>query len=344
MPKHNIGIDLGTGYIKIFVSGKGIVLSEATAITYDSYTEQILAIGNEAKKMLEKTPETIELVLPIDSGVISEFSSVEQILSFFVKYICKKSIFRPNIIITAPSSITELEKKTIVEVICSSGAGKVSLIDEPIASALGVGLTIDYPHGVMVVDIGSGTCDIAVISMGEVVVSNSLKIAGDDFDAAIVQYLKRERGILIGLQTAEKIKKTIGCAYKREVEFEMSVNGKDAVTLMPKIFTVTSTEIYDALKESIEMIFERIKDVLEQADPELCTDIFNEGIRLCGGSAKLYGFKKAFEDKFGVDLILYDDPEHAAAKGAGYALKDIDSLVDNGYAYRSKEIVNGLVE
>ncbi len=344
MPKHNIGIDLGTGYIKIFVRGKGVVLSEATAITYDAYTEQVLAIGNEARKMLGKTPETMELVLPINSGVIADFSAVEQILSCLVKHICKKNVFRPNIIISTPSSITELEKKTIVEVICSSGAGKVSLIDEPIASALGAGISIEYPHGVMVIDIGSGTCDIAVITMGTIAVSSSLKMAGDDFDFAIEQYLKRERGILIGIATAEKIKKSIGCAYKREEEFEMSVNGKDAMTYMPKVFTITSSEVYEAIKDCLETIFEEIKSVLEETSPELCTDIFKQSIRLTGGSSKLYGFKKALEDKFGVTVICLGDPEHCAAKGAGYALKNIDKLEDNGYAYRSKEIINGAME
>lgn len=344
MPKLNIGIDLGTGYIKIFVAGKGIVLSEATAISYDAYTEQILAIGNEARRMLDKTPETIELVMPIHGGVISEFSVMEQILSFFINHICKRAVFRPNVIISSPSSITELEKKTIVEVICASGAGKVSLIDEPIASALGAGLSIENPHGVMVMDIGSGTCDIAVITMGKIAASSSLKVAGDDFDFAIEQYLKREKGILIGLATAEKIKKTIGCAYPREEEIEISVNGKDALSLMPKIFTITSNEVYLALKDSIETIFEEIKLVLEQTSPELCTDIFKEGLRLTGGSSKLYGMKKAIEDKFDINVYQIVDPEHSAAKGAGYALKYIDKLEDNGYAYRAKEIVTGFSE
>lgn len=344
MPKLNIGIDLGTGFVKIFVAGKGIVLSEATAISYDAYTEEILAIGNEARQMLDKTPETIELVMPIHGGVIADFSVLEQILSFFINHICKKAVFRPNIIISTPSSITELEKKTIVEVICASGAGKVSLIDEPIASALGAGVSIEDPHGIMVMDIGSGTCDIAVITMGQVAVSSSLKVAGDDFDFAIQQYIKREKNILIGLATAERIKKTIGCAYQREEEFELSVNGKDALSAMPKIFTITSTEVYLALKDSIEAIFEEIKSVLEKTTPELCTDIFGEGLRLTGGSSKLYGMKKALEDKLDIRVYQIVDPEHSAAKGIGYVLKDIDSLEDNGYAYRSKEIVTGFIE
>lgn len=333
-----VGIDLGTSHIKAYVKGKGIVLSEANAISYDAYTDEIIAVGTSAKEMLERTPETIEVSTPIKSGVIADFSVVQEILSRVLDSICGHGIFRPNVIISAPSSCTALEKKSIIDAACSSGAGKVAIIDEPIASALGAGLSIDHPHGVMVVDIGAGTSDIAVITMGTVAVSTSLKIAGDSMTEAIIKYLKRERDIVIGIPTAEKIKRTVGCAFLKEEELEMSANGKDYITGMPMMFTVTSSEIYLAIRECIEAIMEEIRNILEQTPPELYSDICHEGILLTGGGSRLRGLDMALSRRFNISVTAAEDGENCAAKGAGYALKSIKALDDNGYVFKLREL------
>ena len=337
MPGINVGIDLGSSCITVFVAGKGIVMSEATAISYDTYSREVVAVGNSAKEMLERCPSTIEVSMPIKSGIIADFPVMKQILSFVVEKVCKNKVFRPNLIISAPSSITALQKRTIIDVSCACGAGKVCLIAESVASALGAGIDIDYPHGVMVVDIGAGTCDIAVITMGTVAFSASVDTAGDSIDEAIIRYIRKEKNIVIGKSTAEKIKKKIGCASNRDEEIEMSVNGKEAITLMPVTFTVTSTEICTCLAETVDLIFEGIKSVLEQTPPELYRDICSEGITLSGGSSHLYGLDKILSEKLKIEVRACADGEHSAAKGAGYALRNIDKLEDNGYIFRIRE-------
>ncbi|MCM1545340.1 MAG: rod shape-determining protein [Ruminococcus sp.] len=333
----DVGIDLGTSHIKVFIKGKGIVLSEANAISYDAYTDEMVAIGESAKAMLERTPETIELMMPIKGGVISDFSVMQEILRYIIEKICHNKIFRPNVIISVPSSCTALEKKAVIEVACSSGAGKVSVIDEPVASALGAGISIENPHGVMVVDIGAGTSDIAVITMGTVAISSSLKIAGDDMNEAICQYLRREKDIIIGKPTAEKIKCTVGCASLDDEELEMAANGKDYVTGMPVMFTVTSSEIFTALRECIESIMEEMRNVLEQTPPEMYSDICHEGIVLTGGGSKLRGIDRAMSERFKIKASVCADGENCAAKGAGYALKNMKTLEDNGYIFKLKD-------
>ncbi|MGN0468192.1 MAG: rod shape-determining protein [Acutalibacteraceae bacterium] len=337
MPGKNIAIDLGTSSIKVFVRGKGIVMCLANAISFDAYTDEVIAVGDEAKAMLERMPSTVEVEMPIKSGVIANFSVMKQILTEVIEKLCRYEIFKPSVIISAPSSCTALEKKTIIDVVCCAGAGKVSVIEEPVASALGCALDIDKPYGVMVIDIGAGTSDIAVITMGTVAYSSSLKVAGDDMDEAIIQYIKREKNIVIGHSTAEKIKKTVGCVFKGEEQIEMSANGKDFITGMPVMFNVTSDEIYAALSDTITTIIEQTRQVLEQIPPEMYTDICNDGIILTGGCAKLRGIANAFVDKFGIKVTVAADCENTAAKGAGYALKNIGEFEDNGYIYKIKE-------
>jgi len=335
--KMDVGIDLGTSHIKVYIKGKGIVLSQANAVSYDTYTDEMIAIGQSAFDMLERTPDTIELVMPIKSGVIADFSVMREVLKYIFDKICKNRILRPNVIISAPSSCTALEKKTVIEAACSSGAGKVSIIDEPIASALGAGISIENPHGVMLIDIGAGTSDIAVITMGTVAFSTSLKIAGNDMTEAVRQYLKRERDIIVGTPTAEKIKRTVGCASLNSEELEMAANGKDYITGMPVMFTVTSSEIYLALRECVEAIMAEMRNVLEQVPPELYTDICNEGIVLTGGSSRLRGIEKAMSERFKIKVTAAYDGENCAAKGAGYALKNIKRLEDGGYIFKLRE-------
>lgn len=343
MPGINIGIDLGTSTITAFVEGKGIVFSEENAICYDVIGGEIVAIGNSAGEMCDRTPDSLLLIKPMTGGVISNFTDMTLILSHFIEKLCSKHIFKPNIIISAPSGITSLERKSIIEAACTSGAGKVTVVDEPVISALGAGLSIDKPHGVMVIDMGAGTTDIAVITMGTVAYSTSLKIGGDTMDEAIVQFLKREKEIIVGIPTAKKIKHTLGCAFVRSEEIEMNCAGKDYISGMPKYFTVSSSEIFLCLKEHIDEIFKGIMQVLEQTPPELYSDICSEGILLTGGVAKLPGLDKELSKRLGIKVTVSADPEHCAAKGAGYILKNIKKLEDNGYNFRSKEITSAYI-
>ena len=333
----NIGIDLGTEKITAFVEGRGIVFSQDNAIAYDNFNKETYAIGDAAGEMLEKTPEALTVKKPIIGGVISDFSVMTEILSHFMKKLCGKRVFRPDVIISAPSAITNLERKTVIEAACTAGAGKVTVIDEPIISALGAGLSIDHPHGTMVIDLGAGTTDIAIITMGTVAYSASVKTAGDTMDEAIQQYVKKEKNINIGLVTAKKIKHTVGCAYKRSEEIEMEATGKNYVTGMPEIFNISSTEIYEALKDQINYIFDAIVDVMEQSPPELYSDICHEGILLTGGMAKLPGLDRELSARLGIKVRRAIDPEHCAAKGAGYILKNIRKMEDHGYNFRMKE-------
>ncbi len=342
MSGQNIGIDLGTEKITAFVEGRGIVFSEDNAIAYDNFNNETYAIGNKAGEMTEKTPEALTVKKPIIGGVISDFSVMTEILSHYIGRLCDKRIFRPNVIISAPSCITNLERKTVVEATCAAGAGKVSVIDEPIVSALGAGLSIDHPHGTMVIDLGAGTTDIAIITMGTVAYAASIKTAGDSMDEAIQQYVKREKNINIGLITAKKIKHTVGCAFKRSEEIEMETTGKNYVTGMPEIFNISSTEVYEALKDQINLIFEAIVDVMEQSPPELYSDICHEGILLTGGVAKLPGLDKEFSARLGIKVKRAVDPEHCAAKGAGYILRNMKEMEDHGYNFRIKESIRGI--
>lgn len=337
MPGLDIGIDLGTYSIKFFARKKGIILSEETAICYDSFTGETVAVGNDAGQMLDRLPESLILKCPIEGGVVSDFPSMTNILTHFIKKVCKNRIFRPNLVISAPCCVTSLEKKTVIEAACAAGAGKVHITDEPIVSAIGAGLSIEHPHGVMVVDIGAGTTDIAVITMGTIACASSIKTAGASFDEAISNYLKREKDIVAGIHTVRNIKHTVGSVFPREEEIEAVYSGKDYITGMPRTFHVRANETVPALKEPLDIIFASILDVLEQTPPELYSDICNEGILLTGGSAKLFGIDKELSARLGIKVTCAADSENCAAKGAGYILRNMKKLEDNGYTFRSRE-------
>lgn len=339
MPGINIGIDLGTDTVTVFVEGKGIVLSESTAICYDAYDDSVIAVGNAAGEMFDRAPDSLILKRPMTDGVVSDFTVTAQILAHFLDGICKNRIFRPNVLISAPSGVTALERKAITEAACTSGAGKVSVVDEPIISALGAGLDIDYPHGIMVIDIGAGTADIAVITMGTVAYNTSLRTGGNAMDQAIIQYVRKNKEIDIGLQTARKIKHTVGCAHKRTEEVEMFAAGKDYITGMPKTFEISTAELYNVLKDHVDEIFQGVVTVLEQVPPELYSDICTEGIIITGGVAKLPGLDTELTERLGIKVTRAADPEHCAAKGAGYILRNMKKLEDHGYNFRSRETV-----
>ncbi len=340
----NIGIDLGTTSIVIYVEGHGIVLSEPSVAAYDSKSGRLIAVGKKAYEMLGRTPDSIRIVKPMRNGVVSDFTATRHILKYFLSKICKNMVFKPNIIVCVPSTVTNLEKRTILDLITSSGAGKACLIEEPLAAALGAGLQSNRPVGTMVVDIGGGTTDIAVMTMGSISVSRSVNSAGNAFDEAIMRQLKRERDILIGERTAENIKMQVGCADLREVELGLNVKGKHFITGMPVSIEVSSTEVYLAMRQHIEAIGEGVRSVLELTPPELASDIFSSGIYLTGGGALLEGIDRMINSKTGINTFIAADPLNCVALGTGIALNDMDILIDNGCMFKTRDEIGGLFE
>ncbi len=340
----NIGVDLGTTSIIIFVEGKGIVLSEPTAAAYDNISGKMLATGKKAYNMVGRNPKSIKVVLPMKDGVVSDFTVTQNILRYYLQKICGNMVFKPNIIICLPATVTNLEKRTILDLATSSGAARACLIEEPLAAALGAGIEIKHPKGVMVVDIGGGTADIAVITMGCISVSSSIKVAGNAFDDAIVRYFRRERDIIIGVRTAEKIKMKIGCAYLRETELAIEVKGKNYITGMPARSEISSTDVYLAIREQLEYIGEAVRTVLESTPPELSADISGSGIILTGGGALLKGIDIMIEHKTGIKTRVAEDPLYCVAKGIGKVLKNLDILAESGYIFKTGEEIRGYKE
>ena len=338
----NIGIDLGTTSIVVFVEGKGIVLSEPSVAAYEKESGKLIAVGKKAWDMLGKNPDSIRVVKPMEHGVVSDFTATKHILRFFLSKICKNMVFKPNVVVCVPSMATSLEKRTILDLVTSSGAAKACLIEEPLAAALGAGLKSDRPVGTMIVDIGGGTTDIAVITMGCISVSRSVKTAGNALDEAIVRQIRRERDVIIGEKTAEIIKKQIGCSNLRNVELGMTVKGKHFITNMPVSIEVSSTEAYLAMRPHLETIGEAVRSVLELTPPELSSDICESGIHLPGGGALLQGIDKMIQKKTGVTTTVADDPLSCVALGTGEALSHIDILSQNGYVFKARNEIGGL--
>ena len=314
----DIGIDLGTATILVYVKGKGVVLKEPSVVAFDRDTNDIKAIGEEARLMLGRTPGNIVAVRPLRQGVISDYRVTEVMLQYFIrKAVGKKTFKKPVISVCVPSGVTEVEKKAVEDATLNAGARKVEIIEEPIAAAIGAGIDITRPCGNMIVDIGGGTSDIAVISLGGPVVSTSIKIAGDDFDEAIVRYMRKKHNLLIGERTAEDIKIKIGSAYKRPEVATLDVRGRNLVTGLPKTVTVTSEETEEALKETTSQIVEAVHSVLEKTPPELAADIADRGIVLTGGGSLLQGLEELIEEKTGINTMTAEDPMTAVAIGTG---------------------------
>ena len=306
----DIGIDLGTASILVYVKGKGVVLKEPSVVAYDRDTNKIKAIGEEARLMIGRTPGNIMAVRPLRQGVISDYNVTEKMLKHFIrKALGKRTFKKPRISVCVPSGVTEVEKKAVEDATYQVGAREVSIIEEPIAAAIGAGIDISKPCGNMIVDIGGGTTDIAVISLGGTVVSTSIKIAGDDFDEAIVRYMRKKHNLLIGERTAEEIKIQIGSAYRRPEVVTLDVRGRNLVTGLPKTITVTSDETEEALKE--------VHSVLEKTPPELAADIADRGIVLTGGGCLLQGLEELIEEKTGINTMTAEDPMTAVAIGTG---------------------------
>ena len=318
MASTDIGIDLGTASILVYVKGKGVVIKEPSVVAFDRDANKIKAIGEEARMMLGRTPGNIVAIRPLRKGVISDYTVTEQMLKYFIQKATGRMSFRkPRISICVPVSITEVERKAVEDATYQAGARDVTLIDEPIAAAIGAGIDISRPCGNMIVDIGGGTCDVAVISLDGIVVSSSLKIAGDDFDDAIIRYVRKKHNLLIGERTAEDIKITIGTAIERPDQKVMEVRGRDLVTGLPKTVRVTSEETRDALKETTSQIVEAVHGVLERTPPELASDVVARGIVLTGGGALLNGLEELIELKTGINTVTAEDAMTAVAIGTG---------------------------
>ena len=329
----DIGIDLGTASILVYVKGKGVVLKEPSVVAFDRDTNRIKAIGEEARLMLGRTPGNIVAVRPLRQGVINDYTVTEKMLKYFIQKAVGKQRFRkPLISICVPSQVTEVERKAVEDAAFQAGARDVKIIEEPIAAAIGAGIDIARPCGNMIVDIGGGTSDIAVISLGGTVVSASIKIAGDDFDDAIVRYMRKKHNLLIGERTAEDIKIRIGSAYPRPESVTVDVRGRNLVTGLPKTITVTSEETEEALKDTTSQIVEAVHSVLEKTPPELAADIADRGIVLTGGGSLLYGLEELIESKTGITTMTAEDPMTAVAIGTGRYVEFLSGEVTIGDA------------
>ncbi|MCI8681024.1 MAG: rod shape-determining protein MreB [Oscillospiraceae bacterium] len=321
----DIGIDLGTASVLVYVKGKGIVLNEPSVVAMDKNTGKLLKVGEEARQMLGRTPGNIVAIRPLREGVISDYDMTERMLKEFIRKVAGFMVFKPRVIICVPSGITEVEERAVVDAGIQAGCRRVYLIEEPVAAAIGAGIDITKPDGHMVVDIGGGTADIAVISLSGVVESASIKVAGDQFNEAVVKYMRRKHNILVGESTAEKMKISIGCVYPKEEETTMDVKGRCLLTGLPKTITVSSGEMLEAFEEPTERILESIHAVLERTPPELVADVSTNGIMMTGGGSLVYGFDKLITSRTGIVTTVADNAIACVAEGTG---KSLDMITD----------------
>ena len=324
---NDMGIDLGTATTLVFVKGEGVVLCEPSVVAIERGTSHVLAVGDEAKRMLGRTPGNIVAIRPMKDGVIADFEITEAMLRYFIKKVHHRRVLvRPRIIIAIPSGITEVEKRAVKDSAERAGAREVFLIEEPIAAAIGVGLPIQEPIGNMIIDIGGGTTEIAVISLAGTVFSKSIRIGGDEMDDAIIEYLKKTYNLMVGERTSEEIKIKIGSAYPLEEEMSLEVKGRDLIAGLPKTVTVTSEEIRESLQEPLRAILEVVKISLERTPPELAADLIEHGIVMAGGGSLLKGLDKLISEETGLPVHIADDPVTAVANGTGKVLNEIKYL------------------
>lgn len=325
----DIGIDLGTASVLVYIKGKGVVLNEPSVVAIDKNTGRLLKVGAEAQAMLGRTPGNIVAIRPLRDGVISDYDMTERMLKEFIRKVTGGfHLFPPRIMVCVPSGITEVEERAVIDAGRQAGARRVYLIEEPVAAAIGAGIDITKPDGHMVVDIGGGTSDIAVISLSGVVESASIKVAGDQFNESIVKYMRRKHNILIGERTAEQMKMEIGCVYPKEEEATIEIKGRCLMTGLPKTITVNSTEMMEAFEEPVERILEAVHNVLERTPPELVADISTNGICMTGGGSLVWGFDKLIESHTGIETHVADDAISCVAYGTGKSLDDVDSMQD----------------
>ena len=325
----DIGIDLGTASVLVFIKGKGVVLQEPSVVALDKNSGRLLKVGEEAQAMLGRTPGNIVAIRPLREGVISDYDMTERMLREFIHKVNGGfQLFKPRVIICVPSGITEVEERAVVDAGIQAGARRVYLIEEPVAAAIGAGIDIAKPDGHMVVDIGGGTSDIAVISLSGVVESASIKVAGDQFNEALIKYMRRKHNILIGERTAEIMKMEIGCVFPREQEMTIEVKGRCLMTGLPKTLTISSTEMLEAFEEPAERILEAIHGVLERTPPELVADIANNGIMLTGGGSLIAGLDKLVEARTGIHTMVAENAISCVALGTGKSLDSLSSMTD----------------
>ena len=322
----DIGIDLGTATVQVFVQGKGIVLREPSVVAIDKTTDRVIKVGKEAQEMLGRTPDSISALRPMKDGIINEYDVTLKMLQYFIRRACGNTFMPPRVIICVPSGVTEVEEKAVLDAARAAGAQKTYLIEEPVAAAIGAGLDIYSPVGNMVVDIGGGTTDIAVLSLGGVVVSRSIKFAGDKFDEAIIRYVRRKYNVLIGERTAETVKKAIGAVYDHKQVREIEVKGRCVDQGLPKVIKLNSKEMIEALAEPVSAILEAVCTVIENTPPELIEDILRNGIVMTGGGSLLYGFDRLIMHATGVKTRVADDAVSCVAIGTGISIENIDLL------------------
>ncbi len=324
--RKDIGIDLGTATVLVYVQGKGIVLKEPSVVAIDRNTDKILKVGREAQMMLGRTPGNITAIRPLRDGVISQYEYTLRMIQYFIKKACGNAFFAPRVIICVPSGITEVEERAVVDAATQAGAKNTYLIEEPVAAAIGAGIDISTPNGHMIVDIGGGTTDIAVISLGGVVVSESIKVAGDKFDEAIIRYVRRRHNVLIGERTAEEIKIKVGAAWQRDEPRVIEVKGRCLVRGLPKLVRISSAEMPDALEEPITAIIEAVCSVIERTPPELVGDILYNGIVMTGGGSLLYGLDRLIANVTGIKTRVADKAVSCVALGTGMSLEHITNI------------------
>ena len=319
----DMGIDLGTANTLVYIKGQGIVVREPSVVAVDSNTKDVLAVGEEAKRMIGRTPGNIVAIRPMKDGVIADFDITQSMLSYFIqKAAAKKGVVSPRIAICVPFGVTEVEKRAIEEAARNAGAKDAFLIEEPMAAAIGAGLRIEEPEGNMVVDIGGGTSEIAIISLGGIVTAKSIRLGGDELDEAIVNYVKKEYSLMIGERTAEDVKIKIGSAYKEGDEIEMEIRGRDLISGLPKTMQISSSEVRDALRDPVNSIVDGIKSTLEKTPPELASDIMENGIMLTGGGALLKGLDKLVKEETGMPVKIAENPLDCVAIGTGKSVED----------------------
>ena len=336
---NDISIDLGTATMMVYIKNKGIVLREPTVIAVNTKTNEVCAVGEDALRMLGRTPPYIQAVRPLIDGVISNLTLTQEMIRRFFRRIFARTIGHPRIMMCVPSGVTDVEQRAVIEAARDVGARDIYIIEEPVAAALGAGFDISRPHGTMVVDIGGGTTDIAVMSLGGVVVSRSLKIAGDEFNEAIVRYMRKEMGMVIGPRTAERIKREIGGVTPRSKEILCEAKGISVLSGLPKSAVISSNDIYPAFDDFVYNITERVREVLEETPPELHGDIIQDGIIMTGGGSLIYGLDKRISDETGVRTVLAPNIVDCVALGAGIALEGIDTVSDPTHVFHKKAYI-----
>jgi rod shape-determining protein MreB and related proteins len=321
--KSDIGIDLGTSSVLVYVKGKGVVLQEPSVVAIDRDTNKVIAVGEEARKMLGRTPGNIIAIRPLKEGVISDYEVTQIMLKHFIEKAAGKSLIRPRIVVCVPSGVTEVEKRAVLQATTQAGARKAYIIEEPVAAAIGAGIDIKEAKGHMIIDIGGGTTDVAVISLGGIVVSKSIKVAGDTFDESIIKFVRKKYNVIIGERSAEKLKIEIGTAYPREKEKITEIRGRCVMSGLPRLIRLNTSEMLDALEAPIKTIVEAVQTVLENTPPELSSDISDEGIVMTGGGSLLHGLDRLIEEKTGIAVRIADEPMSCVAIGTGHSLDNI---------------------